>query len=75
MKGGGKSVTAGNSSQLSDGASACVLGEAHAAEHCGLDPLGALRGFTVAGCEPDEMGIGAISTDIVDFHGTGGTSQ
>ena len=51
-------VTAGNSSQLSDGASACVLVEAREAERLGLNPLGAFRGLAVAGCEPDEMGIG-----------------
>ena len=51
-------VTAGNSSQLSDGASACVLVEAKEAERLGLNPLGAFRGLAVAGCEPDEMGIG-----------------
>lgn len=53
-------VTAGNSSQLSDGASACVLMEATAAERRGLQPLGAFRGWAVAGCEPDEMGIGPV---------------
>jgi acetyl-CoA C-acetyltransferase/acetyl-CoA acyltransferase len=53
-------VTAGNSSQLSDGSSACVVMEARAAERAGLQPLGALRGFAVAGCEPDEMGIGPV---------------
>ena len=51
-------VTAGNSSQLSDGASACVMVEAKEAERLGLKPLGAFRGFAVAGCEPDEMGVG-----------------
>jgi acetyl-CoA C-acetyltransferase len=53
-------VTAGNASQLSDGASACVLMEASLAEHEGLQALGALRGFAVCGCEPDEMGIGPV---------------
>jgi acetyl-CoA C-acetyltransferase/acetyl-CoA acyltransferase len=53
-------VTAGNSSQLSDGASACVLMEAKDAERAGLQPLGAFRGLALAGCEPDEMGIGPV---------------
>ena len=55
-----KSVTAGNASQLSDGASACVVMDAKLAEKRGLDPLGIFRGFTVAGCEPDEMGVGPV---------------
>jgi acetyl-CoA C-acetyltransferase/acetyl-CoA acyltransferase len=55
-----KFVTAGNASQLSDGASACVLMEAREAERLGLQPLGAFRGLAVAGCEPDEMGIGPV---------------
>ena len=49
-----------NASQLSDGAASLVLMEAKEAEMLGLDPLGAFRGFAVAGCEPDEMGIGPI---------------
>ncbi|MDO9237066.1 MAG: acetyl-CoA C-acyltransferase [Aquabacterium sp.] len=53
-------ITAGNASQLSDGASACVLMEAKEAERLGLQPLGAFRGMAVAGCEPDEMGIGPV---------------
>ena len=53
-------ITAGNASQLSDGASACVMMEAKEAEKRGLSPLGIFRGFTVAGCEPDEMGIGPV---------------
>ncbi len=60
MKGRDKFVTAGNASQLSDGASACVLMEARMAERNGLEPLGAFRGFTVAGCEPDVMGVGPV---------------
>jgi len=56
----GKHVTAGNASQLSDGASACVLMEASVAEKRGLQPLGAYRGMAVAGTNPDEMGIGPI---------------
>ncbi|MDX2590830.1 MULTISPECIES: acetyl-CoA C-acyltransferase [Streptomyces] len=54
------SVTAGNSSQLSDGASASVLMESKEAERRGLQPLGVYRGMTVAGCGPDEMGIGPV---------------
>lgn len=53
-------VTAGNASQLSDGASACVVMNAKLAERKGLQPLGAMRGFAVAGTEPDEMGIGPV---------------
>ena len=60
VKGPGQFVTAGNASQLSDGSSACVLMEAKEAERLGLAPLGAFRGFAVAGCEPDEMGIGPV---------------
>lgn len=56
----GRFVTAGNSSQLSDGASACVLMEAREAERRGLQPLGIYRGIAVAGCDPDEMGIGPV---------------
>jgi len=56
----GGCVTAGNSSQLSDGASACVLMDARRAERANLQPLGYFRGFAVAGCEPDEMGIGPV---------------
>jgi len=54
------SVTAGNSSQLSDGASASVLMEVREAERRNLTPLGVYRGMAVAGCEPDEMGVGPI---------------
>ena len=53
-------VTAGNASQLSDGASACLVMEAKLAEKRGLEPLGYYRGMAVAGCEPDEMGIGPV---------------
>jgi len=53
-------VTAGNASQFSDGASACVVMDAKLAEKRGLKPLGIFRGFAVAGCEPDEMGIGPV---------------
>jgi acetyl-CoA C-acetyltransferase len=53
-------VAAGNASQFSDGASACVLMERSLAERRGMAPLGVFRGFAVAGCEPDEMGIGPV---------------
>jgi acetyl-CoA C-acetyltransferase len=53
-------ITAGNASQLSDGASACVVMDAKLAEKRGLRPLGTFRGFAIAGCEPDEMGIGPV---------------
>ena len=56
----GKFITAGNASQLSDGASALVLMEAKEAERRGLKPLGAYRGMMVAGCDPSEMGIGPV---------------
>ena len=54
------SVTAGNSSQLSDGASMTMLMSAERAAQLGIQPIGIYRGFTVAGCEPDEMGIGPV---------------
>ncbi|TGT35745.1 acetyl-CoA C-acyltransferase [Mesorhizobium sp. M8A.F.Ca.ET.165.01.1.1] len=54
------SITAGNASQLSDGASACVVMDGREAERRGLEPLGFFRGMAVAGCEPDEMGIGPV---------------
>jgi acetyl-CoA C-acetyltransferase len=56
----GRFITAGNASQLSDGASASLLMEAKEAERRGLAPLGAYRGIAVAGCAPDEMGIGPV---------------
>jgi acetyl-CoA C-acetyltransferase len=56
----GKFITAGNASQLSDGASACVLMEESEASRRGLSPLGIYRGIAVAGCAPDEMGIGPV---------------
>src|SRR5271154_1705586 len=56
----GRFITAGNASQLSDGASACVLMEESEAERRGLSPLGIYRGISVAGCAPDEMGIGPV---------------
>lgn len=71
VKGPGKFITAGNASQLSDGSSACVLMEAKEAERLGLQPLGAFRGFAVAGCEPDEMGIGPVFAvpKLLERHG------
>jgi acetyl-CoA C-acetyltransferase len=53
-------VAAGNASQFSDGSSACVVMDSKLAEKRGLQPLGIFRGFAVAGCEPDEMGIGPV---------------
>jgi acetyl-CoA C-acetyltransferase len=53
-------ITAGNASQFSDGASVSILMSAQAAQAKGLQPLGIFRGFSVAGCEPDEMGIGPV---------------
>ena len=60
VRGDDQFITAGNASQLSDGASACVLMSDKEAARRGLKPLGVFRGFTVAGCEPDEMGIGPV---------------
>lgn len=60
VRGEDQFVTAGNASQLSDGAAALVLMEAKDAERRGLEPMGAFKGFCVAGCEPDEMGIGPV---------------
>ncbi len=60
VMGADKFITAGNASQLSDGASACVLVESKLAEQRGVDVLGVYRGMVVAGLEPDEMGIGPI---------------
>ena len=60
VKGPGGFTTAGNASQLSDGASVCVLMERKLAEQRGLKALGIYRGMAVAGCEPDEMGIGPV---------------
>ncbi len=60
VRGAGNYVTAGNASQLSDGAAAVVLMDSKQAEQQGLEPLGAFKGFAVAGCEPDEMGIGPV---------------
>jgi acetyl-CoA acyltransferase len=56
----GGTVTAGNASQLSDGASATLLMSAERARQLGIEPMGVFRGFQVAGCDPDEMGIGPV---------------
>lgn len=56
----GDYITAGNASQLSDGASACVVMDGKLAEQKGVEPLGIYRGVAVAGCDPDEMGIGPV---------------
>src|SRR6201994_1746518 len=53
-------ITAGNASQFSDGSSACVVMDAKLAEKRNIEPMGIFRGFAVAGCEPDEMGIGPV---------------
>ncbi len=53
-------ITAGSASQFSDGSSACVLMDSKLAERRGLEPLGVFRGFSIAGCEPEEMGVGPI---------------
>lgn len=60
VMGEGKFITAGNASQLSDGAAAVVMMEAQEAARRGLSPLGVFKGWAVAGCEPDEMGIGPV---------------
>lgn len=67
----GGAVTAGNASQLSDGASACVLMEARLAEKRGLSPLGVYRGMTVTGNPPEEMGIGPVYAvpKLLKLHG------
>lgn len=67
----GGSITGGNASQLSDGAAAVVMMERELAEEKGLTPLGAYRGLVVAGCEPDEMGIGPIFAipKLLERHG------
>ena len=67
----GRFITAGNASQLSDGAAAVVLMDAKSAEQRGLNPLGAYRGMAVAECAPDEMGIGPVFAipKLLDQHG------
>ena len=71
VRGPGNTVTAGNASQLADGAAAVVLMEAKAAEAKGVQPLGRFMGFAVAGCAPDEMGIGPVLAvpRLLDRHG------
>jgi acetyl-CoA C-acetyltransferase len=71
VMGADKFITAGNASQLSDGASACVMMEAKQAERAGIEPLGAFRGLALAGCEPDEMGIGPVFAvpKLLERHG------
>lgn len=60
VRGPDQFITAGNASQLSDGASACVIMDAKEAERRNIEPLGIYRGLVAAGCEPDEMGIGPV---------------
>ncbi|GGW89557.1 acetyl-CoA C-acyltransferase [Alteromonas halophila] len=69
----GGCITAGNASQLSDGASACVLMDSHVAASQSCQPLGIYRGIAVAGCEPDEMGIGPVFAipKLLRQHGLG----
>ncbi len=69
----GKFITAGNASQLSDGASACVVMDRKLAQQQGLEPLGLYRGLAVAGCAADEMGIGPVFAipKLLERHGLG----
>ncbi len=71
VMGEGCFITAGNASQLSDGASACVVMDGKLAEQRGIEPLGIYRGLAVAGCEPDEMGIGPVFAvpKLLERHG------
>jgi len=73
VRGEEHTITAGNASQLSDGASACVVMNAALAERRGIEPLGVFRGLAVAGCEPDEMGIGPVLAvpRLLERHGLG----
>ena len=73
VRGPGNFVTAGNASQLSDGAAAVVLMDSTEAEKQGIEPMGAFKGFAVAGCEPDEMGIGPVFAvpRLLERHGLG----
>jgi acetyl-CoA C-acetyltransferase len=68
---GGATITAGNASQLSDGASACVVMDADLAATRNVAPLGIYRGYAVVGCEPDEMGVGPVFAvpRLLDQHG------
>lgn len=69
----GGTVTGGNASQLSDGASACLLMDAKLVQRRGIEPLGVYRGIAVAGCAPEEMGIGPIYAipKLLERHGLG----
>ncbi|MEM5542416.1 acetyl-CoA C-acyltransferase [Sulfitobacter sp. AS92] len=71
VRGEGAFITAGNASQLSDGAAALVLMDSTQAEQQGLQAMGAFKGFAVAGCEPDEMGIGPVFAvpRLLECHG------
>jgi acetyl-CoA C-acetyltransferase len=71
VRGPGKTITAGNASQLSDGASACVVMDAKLAQQRGIQPLGFYRGMVVVGLEPDEMGIGPVFAipKLLERHG------
>ncbi len=71
VRGPGKTITAGNASQLSDGASACVVMDAKLAEQRNITPLGYYRGMVTVGCEPDEMGIGPVFAipKLLERHG------
>ncbi|MCC5859438.1 MAG: acetyl-CoA C-acyltransferase [Ectothiorhodospiraceae bacterium] len=60
VRGPDQFITAGNASQLSDGASVCVVMDSKLAEQRNIEPMGIFRGFAIAGCEPDEMGIGPV---------------
>jgi acetyl-CoA C-acetyltransferase len=71
VRGEGKTITAGNASQLSDGASACVVMDAKLAAQRNITPLGFFRGMVTVGCEPDEMGIGPVFAipKLLERHG------
>ena len=71
VRGPGKTITAGNASQLSDGASASVVMDAALARERGIEPLGFYRGMVVVGCRPDEMGIGPVTAipKLLQRHG------
>jgi acetyl-CoA C-acetyltransferase len=70
-------ITAGNASQLSDGAALCVLMSASEAETRDLEPLGAFRGYASAGCEPEKMGIGPVFAvpRLLELHGLRSTTS
>jgi acetyl-CoA acetyltransferase family protein len=71
VRGEAEFITAGNASQLSDGASACVVMSAREASARGIEPMAVFRGLAVAGCEPDEMGIGPVYAvpKLLERHG------